>query len=378
MIVQMEVGISLDTEEVKRVVQEAQDYGLIARPQENQGTNFRVVQIHLQDGKTKARTIPEFGFRNLPGVANIMRFTPSAISISANGTGKSHSIQLGPSAIGQGFPCQLIAGPCTVDKHINEIVGRLAAMGIKYIRGGCWKPRSDPFSFPGFGKKGVRWLLEAARNHRVEAVFTEVIDSTHINDIEKIRREVGYQGKIVLWVGARTSNQTLMQKLSRQKEFPVMVKNGIRDRSVAEWISRAEPLLVGEKHWDENGQFIEAKSLNQGNDQILLCSRGVENNDTQSVFRFAPNHEWISAARARKYWAPIGVDPSHSAGTMENDLVILNLESSLPHKPDFILLEVYFDSHEGKKAQCDAKQAVPLSRLNEIQKIIADHNKKHY
>ena len=375
MIIQMEVGLAADTEEVRRVMREAQDYGLIAIPQENQGTNFCIVQIHLQDGKTKARTIPEFAFCNLPGVANIIRVTPSAISISANGTGKSHCIKLGSSSIGHGFPCQLIAGPCTVDQHIDKIIGRLVEMGITYIRGGCWKPRSDPFSFPGFGKKGVRWLLEAAKNHNVEAVFTEVIDSTHISDIEKIQKETGYEGKIVLWVGARPSNPTLMQKLSRQKQFPVMVKNGIRDRSVAEWVARAEPLLVGEKHWDEDGQFIEALSLGQGNDQILLCLRGVENTDPQSTFRFAPNHEWISVARARKYWAPIGVDPSHSAGTMENDLVILNLESALVHKPDFVLLETYFDPHEGK-ALCDAKQAVPLSRMAEVQKIVASHNKK--
>jgi len=38
-------------------------------------------------------------------------------------------------------------------------------------RGGAWKPRSSPDSFPGYGAQGVRWLLEAAVSPKWKPCF---------------------------------------------------------------------------------------------------------------------------------------------------------------------------------------------------------------
>jgi 3-deoxy-D-arabino-heptulosonate 7-phosphate (DAHP) synthase len=154
-----------------------------------------------------------------------------------------------------------------------------------------------------------------------------------------------------------------------------MIKNPLRPRSIREWVNKAEFVIAGPRHFDDDGQLVAEQSLAQGNDQILLCSRGIESPDPEGPFRFAPYHHWITAAR-QHYWPPVGVDPSHSAGTMENDLVFKNLQAALPHLPAFVLLEVYFG--DGRKPLVDAAQAFPLGRLGEVQQLLAEHNARHY
>lgn len=375
MIVQMKPGIKADDSRTFMVAQAANDLGVKAQIKSTGGKDTSVVEVYLIDDNVKACTLTEHGFRQMPGVDHVIRVTPSTVSLSVNGSVSAHHIKLGSATVGNDLPCQLVAGPCTVDNRIDQIVDELVNVhGIKMIRGGCWKPRSNAESFPGFGKKGVRWLLKAADKHKVEVVFIEVIDETHIQDIAQIRNDVGFEGKIVLWVGARTENQILFRRLGRQKEFPVMLKNPIRAKTVAEWMKRAEFVVTGERHFDDKGILIPDRSLEQGNEEIMMCSRGVEQDDEESPYRFSPRHEWIATVRNR-YWTTVGVDPSHSAGTMQNDLVFTNLEAALIQKPAFVLLETYLTDLSG---MCDAQQAVPHNRLPEVQEMIAKHNQRHY
>lgn len=369
MIVQMKVGFRESDSEVRAVVDLAERIGLSPQIETTQGEKFVVTQIKLLDGdKVKSRTIGRHVFRQLPGVETVTRVTPSLVSLtSGNGYANPHVVKVGKQLIGNDLPCKLIAGPCTVDSRIDEIVAELKTQGVTMIRGGCWKPRSKPGSFTGFGKDAVRWLVQAAIKHRVPAILTEVMDETQMRDVEKIVDELGYKGTVVLWVGARTENQNLLIKLGRQTRFPVMLKNPING-SFDAWINRAEFVLAGETHYDNTGRIVDEKSTAQGNDQILLCNRGIEGDDR--VYRFNPNHHWIDVAR-RECWAPVGVDPSHSAGTMVNDLVLHNLEAALHYKPAFAMVEVYLDECTGL---CDAQQAVPLSRFGEVKKMITSSN----
>lgn len=380
MIIQMETGIAEDDERTQRVIVIAEEQGLHTEVKTTAGTGSSVTEVYLFDDRIRACTVPEHVFRPLQGVDQVRRVTPSAVSLAANGSAAHHHVWLGRNlSIGKDLPCQLIVGPCTVDCYIGQLVGLLKERGFGLIRGGCWKPRSNPYSFPGFGKNAVRWLLEAARTHDVGVVFTEVMDETHLTDVRRIRDEVGFEGQIVLWVGARTENQVLLRKLGRQREFPVMLKNPIGAHSVADWAERAAFVLAGETHFDHSGKLIPDQSLSQGNDQILLCARGVKEDDAESRYRFDPRHHWISTARER-YWPPVGVDPSHSAGTMVDDLVLKNLVAALVHQPAFVMVETYFDADNlwGAKALCDGQQAIPLSRLGEVRALIEAHNARHY
>jgi 3-deoxy-D-arabino-heptulosonate 7-phosphate (DAHP) synthase len=372
-IVQMQTGLGPEHEWTRAVTRAAEERGLRPVVQENVGEAHRVTEVHLRNGEVEAASIPEHVFNQMAGVNMVRRVTPSKVSLASDAG--HHRVRLGKTEVGYGLPCLLIAGPCTVDRHIDSLVGRLVEeFGIRHIRGGCWKPRSSAYSFPGHGEKAVDWLLQAAQAHGVETVLTEVIDTSHVEAVRRARDRSGYRGQIVLWIGARTYNLTLLQELGRQREFPVILKNPIDARSVGEWVARAEYILAGEREYDEDGHLIPDRSLSQGNDQILLCSRGVTQTDPESRYRFDPRHSWIDTVHQR-YWCPVGVDPSHSAGTMRDDLVLRNLQAALLEGPDFVLLEVY-DMEDGRKPLCDAEQAVPLTRLREVQELLRSYNRR--
>ena len=52
----------------------------------------------------------------------------------------------------------LIAGPCSVEtpEQMEHVARRLAALGVRFLRGGAFKPRSSPYSFQGLGVRGLR------------------------------------------------------------------------------------------------------------------------------------------------------------------------------------------------------------------------------
>jgi 3-deoxy-7-phosphoheptulonate synthase len=377
MIVRMEAGIGPDDPRVKAVRLKAVQYGLDHSTKEQKGTRFTIVEVCLLDGeKVRSRELSEHIFR-LEGVDTVERVTPSMVTLACQGKQDAHHIKLGPSlTIGHGLPCVPIIGPCTVDKNVGEIVRNLALRGVKAVRGGCWKPRSSAYSPRGFGKKAVRWLLEAAGKTEMEAVFLEVLESKHINVVRNVCAEVGYEGTIVLWVGARSAGNTeLLASLGEQTDFPVMIKNGLHERRVQDLFGRVEFVLAGPMHWHEDGSLDEERSRQGGNNRVMLCARGTEQLDPDSPFRFMPNHGLIEAVH-KKSWAPCGVDPSHSAGTMRDDLVLRNLESALAFGPDFALVEGGYPA--GLKGLCDVDQSVPLSRIPEVLDMIAASNARRF
>lgn len=283
-------------------------------------------------------------------------------------------IEIGGVQIGTGLPCQLIGGPCTVDNKIGDVAINLKKLGVNMIRGGCWKPRSNPCSFPGFGEKGVRWLLEAARDNDMGAVFLEVMESEHINIVRTIRDEVGYTGRIVLWVGARTQNTILLRKLGEQKEFAVMLKNGLDDTGIDDLVARAEWVLARQSVWDDEGQLVTNKSLTPGNDQVILCLRGTRKTDRHSKWRFTPNHCWAETIH-QEWGAPVAIDPSHSAGNEQ--LVLYNVQEALKYKPALLMVEGGY-SENGYKGLCDMSQSLSIKNMQAVIEMIANHNKSVY
>ncbi|MGD2103291.1 MAG: prephenate dehydratase domain-containing protein, partial [Acidimicrobiia bacterium] len=59
----------------------------------------------------------------------------------------------------------MIAGPCAVES-IDQVMATAKAVkesGAKLLRGGCFKPRTSPYSFQGLGWEGLDMLAEAGR-----------------------------------------------------------------------------------------------------------------------------------------------------------------------------------------------------------------------
>ena len=70
----------------------------------------------------------------------------------------------------------VIAGPCSVENktQLLEIAHAVKEAGAVGLRGGAFKPRTNPYSFQGLAEEGLK-LLVLAREETGLAVVTEVM-----------------------------------------------------------------------------------------------------------------------------------------------------------------------------------------------------------
>ena len=187
----------------------------------------------------------------------------------------------------------VIAGQCTIDpKNPNLFYETAAAVkeaGAHVIRGGVWKPRTNPYSFQG-DNKSLDILMEASRRTGLP-VDTEVMDE------EQLQLALD-AGVTVLQVGARNAlNYSLLRAIGRaigdRPEVSVLLKRSVHMGPLNEFISAAE--------------YIAAF----GNPNIMLCPRGTT--PTLDGYRNHPD-ESATPLLKEKTWAAVVVDPSHSVG----------------------------------------------------------------
>ena len=64
-------------------------------------------------------------------------------------------IEVNGDSIGEG-EATFVFGPCSVEsqEQMERVAANLAAKGLKYIRGGAFKPRTSPYDFQGHGIEG--------------------------------------------------------------------------------------------------------------------------------------------------------------------------------------------------------------------------------
>jgi 3-deoxy-7-phosphoheptulonate synthase len=187
----------------------------------------------------------------------------------------------------------VIAGQCTIDpknpQYFYETAHAVKEAGGNMLRGGVWKPRTNPYSFQG-DVKSLDILMEGSRRTGLP-VDTEVMEEEHI----KIALDAGVT---VLQVGARNAlNYSLLRAigkaLGKRPDRAVLLKRSIHMGSLNEFISAAE--------------YIAAF----GNPNIILCPRGTT--PTLDGYRNHPD-ESITPLLKEKTWAAVVVDPSHSVG----------------------------------------------------------------
>ena len=184
---------------------------------------------------------------------------------------------------GDGFT--VIAGPCAVESR-EQIMASAQAVrehGGRLLRGGCFKPRSSPYSFQGLGWEGLELLAEAGRAYGLPIV-TEVLSP---GDVEGVARVSD-----ILQIGARNmQNFPLLREVGRVPR-PVLLKRGMM-ASLDELLQAAEYILA------------------HGNHQVILCERGIRTFETAT--RNTLDLSAIPVLRERTH-LPVFVDPSHAAG----------------------------------------------------------------
>jgi len=90
-------------------------------------------------------------------------------------------VEVAGVAIGGTAPPVIMAWPCSVEAEpqIHAIAQRLAPLGVSFLRGGAFKPRTSPYSFQGHGSVALRWLREAADAHGLRVV-TEALAENRV------------------------------------------------------------------------------------------------------------------------------------------------------------------------------------------------------
>ena len=187
----------------------------------------------------------------------------------------------------------VIAGQCTIDpknpNYFYETAQAVKEAGAHMLRGGVWKPRTNPYTFQG-DVKSLDILMEGSRRTGLP-VDTEVMEEAHI----QLALDAGVTS---LQVGARNAlNYSLLRAIGRaianRRDVVVLLKRSMHMGTLNEFISAAE--------------YIAAF----GNPNVILCPRGTS--PGLDGYRSHPD-ESITPLLKEKTWAAVVVDPSHSVG----------------------------------------------------------------
>lgn len=223
---------------------------------------------------------------------------------------------------GKGFA--VIAGPCAVEsrEQLFETAGLVKSAGAVMLRGGAFKPRSSPYSFQGLGEEGLR-LLEEVRKETGLAIVTEVMDTRQV--------EVVSLYADMLQVGSRNMQNYILLKEVGRSEKPVLLKRGMM-ATIEEFLYAAEYIL------------------NQGNEKVILCERGIRTFETATR-----NTLDLSAVPLLKQLShlPVIVDPSHGTGL--SWMVPAMSRAALAAGADGLIIEVHSNPEQ---ALCDGFQSL--------------------
>ena len=178
----------------------------------------------------------------------------------------------------------IMAGPCSVEseEQICQVAERVKAAGAQFLRGGAFKPRTSPYAFQGLKAGGLE-LLREARKKTGLPIVTEIMNAAHLPLFEDVD---------IIQVGARnTQNFELLKELGKLRK-PILLKRGLSS-TIEELLMSAEYIMAG------------------GNDQVILCERGIRTYET-----YTRNTLDISAVPILKRLThlPVIVDPSHASG----------------------------------------------------------------
>ncbi|HXV77974.1 MAG TPA: 3-deoxy-7-phosphoheptulonate synthase, partial [Candidatus Polarisedimenticolaceae bacterium] len=231
----------------------------------------------------------------------------------------------------------VVAGPCAVESYDQTLAVARAvrAAGVEVLRGGAFKPRTNPHSFQGLGLEGLE-ILSAVRRETGLAVVTEVLDPRLV---ETVSRHAD-----MLQIGSRSMhNYPLLSEVGKGS-LPVLLKRGF-SATLEEWLCAAEYVAK------------------EGNRSIVLCERGLRTSCHDTYARSVLDLNVIGPLR-RATPLPVIVDPSHATG--EWTLVEPVARAAIAAGAQGLLIEVVADGVDRASLRCDARQGVPPAVLRSI------------
>lgn len=228
----------------------------------------------------------------------------------------------------------LIAGPCSVESDIDGLlrVAEVARdMGVQFLRGGAFKPRTSPYDFQGLEEKALEYLA-VAREKTGLLIVTEVMDTADIDLVAKYAD--------VIQVGARNMQNYKLLKALGKCDKPVILKRGLA-AEIREFLLAAEHIMAN------------------GNEKVILCERGIKGIDST----YTRNTLDIAAVPIIKKYShlPVIVDPSH--GTGRRYLIEPMAKAALMAGAHGIMVEVH---HDPDNASSDGAQSLTIDMFRDF------------
>lgn len=284
----------------------------------------------------ESHTLPTEIFEILDGVDMVKRITQPYKLASRQFHPGDSVFPLAGCTVGGG-DIVIIAGPCAVEtrSQILETAQVVREAGANALRGGAFKPRTSPYAFQGLGEEGLEYLAEA-RQQTGLPIVAEIMSQSQI--------EVMLKYVDVLQVGARNMQNFNLLRAIGETRIPVLLKRGL-SATIEELLMSAEYILAG------------------GNQQIMLCERGIRTFETATR-----NTTDINAIPVLKNLThlPVLLDPSHSTGHF--DYVAAVARAAIAAGADGLLVEVHLDPAH---AISDGRQSLKPEKFAEMVRQVA-------
>ena len=316
-------------QEIEGVVGAIRDMGYDARP--IPGGQRTAVGLIGNDGRVDAARL-----QGLEGVLEVIPVTHAYKQVSREWREADTLVTLPNGTVVGGDAVVVMAGPCAVEgeRQIVEIAHRVRAMGATVLRGGAFKPRTSPYSFQGLGEEGLRYLARA-RSETGLAIVTEALDPDGADLVAEYAD--------IIQIGARNMQNYPLLRRAGQTGKPILLKRGM-SATIEEFLLAAEYLLA------------------EGNDDVILCERGVRSfdNHTRNLLDLSA----IPVVQSLSH-LPIIADPSHGTGLRSK--VIPMGRAAVAVGADGLIVEVHQDP---PRAMSDGAQTLYPEQFAEMMQQI--------
>ena len=317
-------------EQVQLVVARVREMGL--KDHVIVGTDLTVVAV-IGDDRKKDRGSLE----TIPGVDRVVPILAPYKIAAYESKKKRTEVKLGPNCVIGGNKVVVIAGPCSVEseKQIMDAARKCKAAGAHALRGGAFKPRTNPYSFQGLGEAGLK-MLAAARAETGLPVVTEVVTPSEVDLVASYAD--------CLQIGTRNAQNFKLLEAAGKQPKAVLLKRGM-SMTVEEYLQAAEYILAA------------------GNPNVILCERGIRTFEDHT--RNTLSLSVVPELHTRSH-LPVITDPSQ--GTGHARLVPDMCKASIACGADGVIVECHPDPAH---AMTDGAQSITPEVLTEMMKSLA-------
>lgn len=271
----------------------------------------------------------------LEGVSKITQTSSPYKLASREFHPKQTTIQVKNTFIGDGR-FTIMGGPCSVESYeqFRAAADIVKDSGATVLRGGAFKPRTSPYSFQGLQVEGLKIIKQVADETGLVSI-SEVMSADMVSVVSEYVD--------ILQIGARS-----------MQNFPLLIEAGKSGKPV--FLKRGPSATVDE--------FLLASEyvLNEGNEQVILCERGVLPIDRT----YTRNTLDLSVVPVLKEYThlPVIVDPSHGTGVAR--YVLPMSKAAMVIGADGVMVEMH---PEPDTALSDGSQAL---NADEYRKVVSE------